>query len=633
MPLIKLDFTPGFFRDATRYGAMGGWWDGDNIRFRLGKPESIGGWTKVISTVFKGTCRLMHEWSSLSTDALLATGTHLKFYITTGGAYYDITPIRKTVNPMANNPFTSDTATNSGGNTTLTVTDNSHGAIAGDFVTYSGATTFNSIPADSINTELQISELIDGNSYKIIVAGTASASSAGGGAAVVASYQINVGVDTTTQGTGWGAGPWGGNYLGTGANTGWGDAANTTVAGQQIGLWSAWNYGEDLLFCRRNSEIYYWDWSDGYGARGTNLTAESGATSVPTVTTEITVSAERHIIAFGCDPYDNVGVQDKALIRWGSKESLVDFLPTNTNSAGDLRLIIGSTFVTHAQTSQEILVWSNTALHSMRYVGAPFYYGISVVSAKAVIIGPKAKAILDDVTYWMGRGNFYRYAGRAEILPCTLLEYVFDDLNYDQSFKVYAGTNNAYSEVMWFYCSEDATEVDRCVIYNAADNAWHYGSLARTAWMDRVSSPYPIAAAYDNYLYYHENGDDDGSTSPASAISSYIESAPIQIGEGDKFMFVSRLLPDLTFRDGDGSAPAVTVTLTPQDWPGGAEGSSATSSGSVAKGTTVTVERFTDRLDVRLRGRMLTFKIQAAQLGTSWRLGVPRLEGRLDGAK
>jgi hypothetical protein len=633
MTMIKLLLQPGIMKDATRYGASGGWWDSDFVRFRLGRPETMGGWEKVSETTYLGSCRFMHEWASLSADTMLGLGTNIKFYILFGSAFYDITPVRKTVNPMANNPFASNTATNSGGFTTLTVTDNNHGAVTGDFVTFSGAATFNGIAAASINTELEITQIIDGNSYKVVVSGTASGSSSGGGAVVVAIYQINVGVDTTTEGTGWGAGPWGGAYLGAGTDTGWGEAASTTVAGQQIGLWSGSNYGEDLIYARRNGGIYYWDWSTGYAARGVNLTAVSGATTVPTKTVEVTVSQERHIIAFGCDPFDNIGTQDKALIRWGSKETLGDWLPTNTNSAGDLRLILGSTFVTHVHTSQEILVWSNTSLHSMRYVGAPFYYGISVVSSKSVIIGPKAKVVLDDTAYWMGRSNFYRYSGRAEILPCTVLEYVFDNINTDQSAKVYGASNAAFSEVMWFYCSSASQEVDKCVIYNVADNAWYTASLARTAWMDRVSQPYPTAAGTDSTLYAHDTGYLDTSTAPATTIPSYIESAPIEIADGEKFMFVNRIIPDLTFRDSPNPNAAATITLTPQDWPGGALGPSTTSSDDVVKSTTVTVERFTDRLDVRLRGRMMSFRIDTATTDTSWRLGVPRLEGKADGAK
>jgi hypothetical protein len=632
MPLMKLQFKPGYYRDATRYTATGGWWDGDNVRFRTGQPEMIGGWVKAISDDFLGSCRYLFEWDSLTGDTILALGTHLKFYLAFGGAYYDITPIRKTVNPMSNNPFASNTTTNSGGFTTLVVTDNNHGAGQGDYVTFSGATTFNSIPAASINAEQEITEIIDGNSYRIVVSGTASGTSSGGGAAVVANYQVNVGADTSVGGTGWGAGPWGGNYLGAATDTGWGEAATLTTAGGQIGMWSGTNFGENLIFCQRNGGLYIWDWSNGYTARGQLLTAQAGASTVPEVATEVSVSAERHVIAFGCDPYTDPGVQDKSLIRWSDKESAVDWLPTNENSAGDLRLVIGSTFVTQVQTSQEILVWSNSALHSMRYVGDPFIYGISVVSSKATIIGPKAKAVYDDAVYWMGRGSFYRYAGRVETIPCPILDYVFDNLNPDQTAKIYCSTNSLYNEVQWFIPSASATENDTCIVYNVVENVWYYNSMSRTAWMDRVSVPFPQATSA-GYLYLHENGIADGSTTPASVITSYVESAPIELGEGDKLMFVNRLIPDVSFRDSTATNAAIEMTLIPQNYPGSALGSATNPDGVITRGVTVTIEEFTERLDIRLRGRSVSMRIDSSMAGTHWHLGVTRVDGKPDGSR
>jgi len=629
MPLMKLDFKPGINRDSTRYANTGGWWDCDNVRFRLGKPEQIGGWEKLTSASFLGNCRTMIEWSNLAGDVDVGMGTNLKAYIMRGSAFYDITPIRKTTNPMANNPFTSDTATNSGGFTTITVTDNSHGAVTGSSVIFSGATTFNSIPAASLNTELIIT-VLTGNTYTVTVAGTASASSAGGGAAVVATYLLNISTDTTTTGSGWGAGPWGGEYFGVATNTGWGAAAATTISSTQIGLWSMANYGEDLLYCQRNGPMYYWDETLGLATRGTALSTQSGAISVPLMATEVAVSNERHAIAFGTNALGDT-VQDKMLVRWASRENPVDWLPTAQNSAGDLRLIMGSQFITHAVTSQEILIWTNAALHSMRYVGVPYVYGIDVIAPKASIVGPKAKVLVNDSCYWMGRGKFYDFSGRVNPLVCTLEDYVFTDINYDQLYKVYAGSNMTFNEVMWFYPSANSQEVDRVVIYNYQDKIWYKGSMSRTAWLDRVSQDHPIGAS-GGYLYSHETTNTDGSTNPVSAINSYIESSPIELGNGDQFMFVSRIIPDITFRGSEsGTGCYVTMNLIPQDWPGGSLGTTVVN--EVDMGTTVTVEEYTNRVDLRLRARSVAIKITNDWTGVGWRLGEPRIEARPDGRK
>lgn len=630
MALMKLNFKPGFYRDVTRYSATGGWWDGDNVRFRLGQPQSIGGWVRAPGGPYLGSARLMHEWGTLSGDTILAVGTHLKFYLYYGAAFYDITPIRETTSPALNNPFS---VTN--GSNIMTVADASHGATVNDFVTFSGATAFANLTTAQLNREYEITQIVDGNTYRVTLPVSATSTVSGaGGASVVASYQVNTGLDTgTSGGTGWGAGPWGGNYLGSGSNTGWGVPANVSLTvSQQIGMWSATNYGEDLVFCQRNGSIYYWDKTAGYTARGVTLSSLPGATSVPQRATEVTVSSERHVIAFGADPFDAPGTQDKALIRFSSQESAVEWLPAPTNTAGDLRLILGSTFVTHIQTTQEILVWSNTALHSVRYVGAPFVYGISVLSSKATIIGPKAKTVLDDTVYWMSKGAFFRYSGRVEMLPCPILDYVFNNINYNQSDKIYASTNSLFGEVMWFIPSADSQENSMCVTYNANENIWYYTMMSRTAWMDRVSSPYPQATT-NGYIYLHENGYDDGTTAPASPIVSYIESAPVEIGSGDKIYFTSMIIPDITFNGSTAVDPHVTLSIKPQDSPGGPVVPMTTSGGNVQRISSATIEQFTDKVYVRLRGRGLSLRVDCNTLGTSWQLGTPLLEGRPDGTR
>lgn len=630
MALVKLSFKPGIVRDTTRYTATGGWWDGDYVRFHFGQPQSIGGWIKSPGGQFLGSCRLMHEWGTLAGDTVVAIGTHLKFYLYYGSAYYDITPLRIPPSPAV---LTNPLSTTNGSNK-LTIAHNSHGATVNSFVTLSGASAVSNFTTAQINKEHQITEIVDGNNYRVTMPLNANSTVSGSGGSVTANYQINTGLDTgTSGGTGWGAGPWGGDYQGAGTNTSWGQAANVAIfSSQRIGMWSAMNYGEDLVFNQRDGGIYYWDASSGYTARGVGLSTLAGGTSVPQKATEVTVSAERHVIAFGCDPFTAPGTQDKALIRFSSQETLNDWLPTPTNTAGDLRLILGSTFITHAQTTQEILVWSNTALHSMRYVGAPFVYGISVLSAKATIIGPKAKTVLDDAVYWMSKGAFFRYAGRVEMIPCPIQDFVFNDLNYGQSDKIYAATNALYGEVMWFIPRHDSDENNRCIIYNPQQNIWYYNSLGRTAWLDRISNQYPQATS-GGFIYQHDNGYEDGSTTPSSAIQSYIESAPMEFGGGEKIFFASTFVPDVTFRDSTAVVPQVTVTLRPQDSPGGPITATSTPGGGIQRLSTTTVEQFTDKVYVRLRGRGVALRVDCNTIGTAWRLGTPQLEGRMDGGR
>lgn len=630
MALVKLSFKPGIVRDVTRYAATGAWWDGDYVRFHFGQPQSIGGWVRAPGGPFMGSCRLLHEWGTLAGDTVVAVGTHLKFYLYSGGAFYDITPLRIPPSPaVLSNPLSTTNGSNK-----LTVTHSSHGATINDFVTISGASGISNFTAAQINKEHQILEIIDGNSYRLMMPNNANSTVASGGGSVTFNYQINTGLDTgTSGGTGWGAGPWGGNYLGSGTNTTWGAPANVAIlTSQRIGMWSATNYGEDLVLNQRDGAIYYWDKTSGLTSRAVGLATLVGGASVPQKATEVAVSAERHVIAFGADPFDAPGVQDKALIRFSAQESAVDWLPTPTNTAGDLRLVLGSTFVTHVQTTQEILVWSNTALHSMRYVGTPFVYGISVLSSKATIIGPKAKTVLDDTVYWMSKGAFFKYSGRVESIPCPIQDYVFNDLNYNETDKIYASTNSLFGEVMWFIPPANSSENGRCIIYNTQQNVWYYNSMSRTAWMDRISNPYPQAAS-GGYLYYHENGYMDGSTTPASAIQSYIESAPQEFGTSEKVFFASTFVPDVSFRNSTAVVPQVTVTLKPQDSPGGPITSSSTAGGNIQRVSTAVVEQFTDKVYVRLRGRGVALRVDCNTPGTAWRLGTPLLEGRVDGGR
>jgi hypothetical protein len=617
--LLPLKFKPGIYREGTNYSASGTWYDINMARFRDGFPEKIGGWLKAFSQTFLGTARALIGWVLINGNEYLGIGTHLKYYVETGGGLTDITPIRRTVT-LGNNPFaTTNTST------TVTVTDTGHGAVEDDFVTYSGTTTFAGIPAADFNQEHQIVSIIDSNSYTIVVDTAATSTTSGGGAAVSAAYQINVGLDTTVIGTGWGAGSWGRNT--------WGSAADVTVAGTQLRLWSHDNFGEDLVINPRGGPIYYWD-ATTPSSRAVALSSMTGASDVPTIVTEVLVSdVDRHVIAFGANPLGSAS-QDKLLIRFSDIEDAVDWTPTTENEAGDLRIGTGSQIITAAQTKQEILVWTDISLHSMTFQGPPNIFGIDVLAYNITIMGPNAKSNVDDTVFWMGWDNFYRYNGRVELLPCAVRDYVFSDINREQSLKVHAGSCASFGEVWWFYCSEDAEEVDRYVVYNYLQNIWYYGAMSRTAWLDRGISDYPRATT-NNYVYFHEIGVDDGTENPPAAIAAYIESAPTELtpdtGAGSRFAVVNRHLPDVTFNNSTAASPAVSITMTPRNQPGSAL--STADSDTVTRTSTVTVEQFTDVTYMRLRGRSMIYKISSSAAGVAWRLGVPRVEVRTDGRR
>jgi len=527
---------------------------------------------------------------------------------------------------------------------TLVVTDNAHGAEDGDFVTFSGAVTLgDQITADVINQEYQITHIVSNNEYLVEAREVESLSSittttgysptyvfatstdtGNGGASIVGAYQINVGLDTTVTGTGWGAGTWG---RGT-----WGSGASLATSGSTLRIWSHDNYGEDLLFNVRDEGIYYWDKTSGLTARGVELSSLAGANTTPTVAKQILVSdKDRHVIAFGCDPEDDIGTQDPLLIRFSDQESLTDWASTATNTAGDLRIGSGSEIVTAVETRQQILVFTDTSIHAMQYLGPPFTFGINLISENITIAGPLATIAVEDNVFWMGAEEFYVYGGAVQRLPCTVRDYVFSNINNAQLEKVTAASNTAFSEVWWFYPSANSDECDSYVVYNYQQQIWYYGTLNRTCWLDRGINSNPIVASTDHALYFHEIGFDDGSTNPASAISSYIESSQIDIGEGDRFMLVSRLIPDMTFRDSSNETPTATMTVKVRNYPGG--NYTASTGSSVEKTASVPVEQFTDDVFLRLRGRSMAFKIESSDTGVAWRLGSPRLDIRPDGRR
>ena len=636
MPLQKLQFKAGINKDVTPYSNEGGWVDGDKIRFRLGYPEKIGGWLKYSANTFQGVCRALHNWIALDGSNFLGIGTHLKYYIEEGGAFNDITPLRDTT-AAGDVTFSA-----SNGSSSITVSDTNHGANINDFVTFSGAATLGGlITADVLNQEYQIDSVTSSGVYVITAkdpatgnAVTANSSDSGnGGSSVVGAYQINAGLNSQVGGTGWGAGTWG--------SGGWGLASAITTA-TEIRLWSHDNFGEDLIMNARDSNLYYWDKSTGLSARAVEVSTKAGAKSVPTVAKQVLVSdQDRHVIAFGCDAINSSssaaqgnGTQDPLLIRFSSQENAVDWYPTTSNTAGDLILGSGSEFVQAVETKREILVWTDTSLHSMRFIGPPFTFGLQQLASNITIMGPNAAVATEDVVYWMGIDNFYVYSGQTQQLECTVKDHVFADFNLSQTDKVYGGVNSEFSEVIWLYCSDTNSvanggngENDRYVIYNYKDTIWYYGTINRSAWLDRGTRAYPIAAE-GAYLYNHEfEYDDDG-----SAMNSYIESAPMDIQDGDNFSLVTKVIPDLTFIGSTSLAsPQATFTLKSRTEPGAAY--SNTSSGTTVRTASSPVETFTEQLNLRTRGRSFAVRVESAALGTKWKLGSPRVNIRPDGRR
>jgi hypothetical protein len=623
MPIQKLRYKPGVNRDVTSFTNEGGWIDSDKVRFRLGFPEKIGGWVKRTANTYLGSARSLFPWTALDGSKFIAVGTSSKYYIVQGDDFNDITPIRQTTTGEATFAVTN-------GATFATVTDTSHGANVGDFVTFSNAASLGgNVTAAVLNKEYEIISVPTVNTFTINLSVTANGSDTGnGGGSTVAAFQIDCGLDTQVGGTGWGAGTW--------QRSTWGSSFGTGVA-TELSLWNQDNFGEDLLLNLRDGAIYYWDKSGGLAARAIDLVDVAGANNAPTVAKQVMVSDNsRHIIAFGTNTIGTT-VQDPLLIRFSSSESLTDWSPVPTNSAGDLRIGSGSTFITALETKREIVVFTDSTLHSMQYLGAPFSFGIQPLSTGITIMGPNAAVAVEDAVFWMGQDSFYLYEGGTKQLPCMVKEKVFFDFNYSQKDKVYAAHNAEFSEVTWYYCSNTNSvanggtgQNDLYVTYNYAEQVWYYGTLARTAFIDRGTFQYPIGAQ-SGYLYDHEVGyDDDG-----SAMTASIEASPIDMGEGERFVFISKIIPDITFQGSTGNAPSVAMTLSMQDYPGSPYGQaeSETVTSSAISTTTVPFEQFTTKADIRLRGRSFAFKIGSTALGVRWRLGSPRIHLRQDGRR
>jgi len=615
--LVKYKFAPGVNKEGTEYTADSGWYDSDKIRFRKGRPEQIGGWQKYSTNTFLGVCRSIHDWKAAAATDYLGLGTTLKYYVNRGDAYYDITPIRETT-AAGDVTFA---AVN--GDATLTVSDTAHGAQQGDFVTFSGAVSLGgNITATVLNQEYQIAAIIDGNSYTVEAKDTsgntvlADGSDTGnGGASVVGAYQINVGIDAYVPSSGFGAGTWG--------SSAWGGSTVIT-SGNQIRLYSEDTFGDDLIFNPRGGDIYYWDESSGVTSRGVTLASNPSASNCPTVALQVMVSdTDRHTIAFGTNAIGSSTI-DPLFVRWSDQENPFDWTPTATNTSGGVSLPAGSYILGALKTRQEILIFTDNSIHSMRYSGSPFTYQFSLISEGFSMVSPKAATSAGDAVYFMDRGGFYMYNGAIQRLVCTVLDYVFSNLNQDQIFKVFATTSVDFSEVTWFYpIGTGNPECTNYVTYNYVENSWSVGTLDRGAWIPAQTRNYPIASSNirstdNNYLYTHENGyDADG-----EAMNAYIESGGIELSEGEQFMFVTRMIPDFEFRGATSSA-AVNVVLKGKDFP---------LMDNQTLSTSVITED-TKQSFIRARARETVVRIESTGTGYGWTLGDLRFDIRSDGRR
>ena len=621
MALSKFIFRPGINREGTEYDNEGGWFDSNLIRFKNGRVQKIGGWAKDTLDTYLGKARALHAWVSLEGSKYLGVGTTWKYYIKEGTNFDDVTPIRSTTS-AGDVTFA---ATN--GSSTITVTDTSHGAVTNDFVTFSGAATLGgNITAAVLNQEYQIAMVTGTNTYEITAKDTSGATvtanasdSGNGGSSVVGTYQINVGLDVYVASTGWGTGTWG-------AST-WG-SSSAISASNQLRLWTHDHFGENLIMNVRGGGIYRWLEQSGTSTRAVVLSGITGANQVPTVGLQaITSEKDRHLIILGADPVTDsarTGSVDPMLIAFSDQENELDFEPRSTNTAGELRLSSGSAIIGAVKSRQEILIWTDTALYSMQFIGPPFTFGINLINENSGLVAPKAAVTAPSGVFWMGYDNFYVYTGSVKKVPCSVLSYVFDDYNSSQTFKTHAFTNTQYDEVGWYYCSASSDEIDRYVVYNYAENVWSYGQLRRYAWLDAGVEPYPRATE-NSYLYEHETGyDADGS--PMTNV--FVESSDFDIGDGEQFAFINRMIPDIRFL-GNSDSGQVNIVLKTRNFPGD----------TLTTNSTSAISSSTQQSHVRARARQAVVRIESdddnvpANTATGWRLGATRLDVRTDGRR
>lgn len=646
MPLHKLTLAPGINRESTNYGNEGGWYDCDKIRFRSGNPEKIGGWTRLSSSTYLGITRSLWDWVGFTGTNYLGVGTTTRYYIEVGGSFANVTPIVRTSTNLgaAPGPFTVSV-----GSATVTITDSTYDPGVGDYISITGAVSLGgNITAAILNQEHSVVSVNTlANTYTITVPVLAAAGDTlHGGAVVVVNYEYPVGSNVSSVGTGWGMGPWGGA-----PSRGWGDPYYTSVV-SQLRQWTTDNYGQDLVIAARGGGIYYWAATTiPITTRATLLSTLSTAagkagTYVPSATNQVLASAiQRFVIVFGANPYISGtpgSTFDPMLVRWSDQADHLQWVPSITNQAGEFRLTHGSEIVTALVTREENLIWTDSALYSMQYLGPPYVWGFNIRADNTSIISSNAAITANNITYWMGTDKFYAYTGRVETLVCTVKQYVYENINLDQGAQVFAGGNSGYNEVWWFYCSGSSNTIDKYVIYNYLDNVWYTGNMARTAWLDVGTRPFPIAADYNNRLLYHESSVDDNSGLSPVAINAYIQSSDFDIADGHNFGFVWRMLPDVNFNGSDVNNPYVNISIVPRRNAGAAYGTAdvptVTSGDDYSlpyppNSSVYIVQHFTGQVYTRLRGRQMSFRIESNSLGVAWQLGATRWDVRPDGRR
>jgi hypothetical protein len=631
MPLQEIDFQPGINKEATDYSAKGGWVDGNLIRFRKGRVEKIGGWAQLGGQYFLGICRALHSWISLGGTKFLGIGTTWKYYIEEGDSYNDVTPIRSTTSAGDVTFAATD------GSSIITISDTGHGAVTNDFVTFSGAATLGGvITATVLNQEYQILLVTTADAYQIVAKDTSgdtvvanSSDTGNGGSSTVGTYQINVGLDTYVNSSGWGVGTWGAG--------GWG-SASTISAVNQLRIWTHDNFGENLIINPRGAGIYEWIENSGVSVRAVSLAGRSGAQQVPTVGLQvITSETDRHLVVLGADPVSGgarTGAIDPMLVVFSSAEDELDFEPTTTNSAGDVRLSSGSFIVGGLKSRQEILIWTDTSLYSMTFIGPPLTFAVNLVNEGAGLLSPNAAANSPSGVFFASKTGFNFYNGSVQRLPCTVQEYVFNDIDLNQAFKSFMSINSRYNEIWFFYPSiEDGTgEISRYVTYNYLEQTWAIGSMTRYGWLDAGIEDLPIAAAQSsgqNLLYNHETGYDDG-LEPMSGV--YIESADIDISAGEYDVFMKKMIPDMAFVTDTGVSnnPAMNIVVKRRNFPGQ----------SLITDSTTKVTPTSTFTNLRTRARQVVFRFESDddndvndQKGYKWRLGSTRVDLQQSGRR
>ena len=626
MPLQKFLFKPGINKEGTAYSNEGGWFDSNLIRFRKGLPEKIGGWSKTTSNYFQSTGRALHAWVGLDGTKFLGLGTTWKYYIKEGDTFADITPIRST-----DLNVTTFSATD--GSSVITATDTAHGAGVNDFVTISNAVSLGgNITATVLNQEHQITSVPSANTYTFTASATANSSDTGnGGSDTDAAYQINTGLDVYVQSTGWGAGLWGAGTFGSTTSLSFTD---------QLRLWSHDNFGEDLIINPRSGSVYYWDKTNGTETRAVALSDLAGANLPPTLALQVMVSdIDRHVICFGADPLNTggtarTGAIDPMFVAWSDQENATVWEPLATNTAGSFRLSAGSSIVGAIRAKQEILIWTDTSLYSMTFIGQPFTFSLNLVNEGVGLVGPNAMVNTPKGIFWMDKKGFYTYTGATQDIPCSVQAYVFSDLNESQSYQIFGFVNKAFDEVGWFYCSSGSNTLNKYVVFNYEEQVWTIGTLTRTCWIDEGIFNTPKATSSSSnigYLYDHETGNDnDGS--PMTNV--FIESSDFDIDPGgEDFQFISRIIPDIQFT-GSGSTgsggQSVNVVLKRRNFPGE----------SLTTAVTSVCNSATTKIDTRVRGRQAVLRVESdddgvpgSTEGVGFRVGAMRLNFRPDGRR